>query len=159
MPHFRKFWLRPCKSYKLKPVKRTTILEFFSLLFTLPWGTRGFSRLRREFSVMAEGRHIFSRRPVHYKYLTETGNCATIVSGTQGNSPSTLCRLKFPFPKKDSHSHNSMRRRDNKVSNRTRYLKKKQRKLKQLTYSIGIILSYVSFMSLWGQRHPTYWHK
>ena len=26
-------------------------------------GTRGFSRVRREFSVLAEGRHIFGRRP------------------------------------------------------------------------------------------------
>ena len=31
------------------------------LLSTL--GTRGFSRVRREFSVLAEGRHIFGRRP------------------------------------------------------------------------------------------------
>ena len=35
----------------------------------LPWkvnltlGTRGFSRVRREFSVLAEGRHVFGRRP------------------------------------------------------------------------------------------------
>ena len=29
--------------------------------FTL--GIRGFSRVRREFSVLAEGRHIFGRRP------------------------------------------------------------------------------------------------
>ena len=26
-------------------------------------GTRGFSRVQREFSVLAEGRHIFGRRP------------------------------------------------------------------------------------------------
>ena len=26
-------------------------------------GTRGFSRARREFSVLAEGRHMFGRRP------------------------------------------------------------------------------------------------
>ena len=37
-------------------------------LFILDWrqftlGTRGFSRVRREFSVLAEGRHIFGRRP------------------------------------------------------------------------------------------------
>ena len=37
-------------------------------------GTRGFSRVRREFSVLAEGRQIFGRRP----------NCARKVSGTQG---------------------------------------------------------------------------
>ena len=44
--------------------------------FTL--GTRGFSRVRWEFSVLAEGRHIF----FHYKDLTETGNRARKVSGT-----------------------------------------------------------------------------
>ena len=59
-------------------------------------GTRGFSRMQREFSVLAEGRHIFGRRPNsraakprekrvgHYKDLTETGNRARKVSGTQG---------------------------------------------------------------------------
>ena len=57
-----------------------------------PLGTRGFSRVRREFSVLAEGRHIFGRRPKlpaasHYKDLTETGNRARKVSGTQGNKP------------------------------------------------------------------------
>ena len=67
--------------------------------------------MRREFSVLAEGRHIFGRsherrsrekkrfcfqekklfcfqpafRAVHYKDLTETGNCAREVSATQGN--------------------------------------------------------------------------
>ena len=87
---------RPCKSYKLKPVKRTTILEFFSLLFTLPWGTRGFLACGGNFRWWPKA-DTFSRRPVHYKDLTETGNCARIVSGTQGNPPSTLCRLKFPL--------------------------------------------------------------
>ena len=57
-------------------------------------GTRGFSRVRREFSVLAEGRHVFGRRPKprekafragHYEDLTETGNRARKVSGTQGN--------------------------------------------------------------------------
>ena len=37
--------------------------------------------MRREFSVLAEGRHIFAG---HYKDLTETGNRARKVSGTQG---------------------------------------------------------------------------
>ena len=37
-------------------------------------GTRGFSRVRGEFSVLAEGQH-----------MTETGNRARKVSGTQGN--------------------------------------------------------------------------
>ena len=52
--------------------------------------------MQREFSVLAEGRHIFGRRPNlraakprekragHYKDLTETGNRARKVSGTQG---------------------------------------------------------------------------
>ena len=64
-------------------------------------GTRGFSRERREFSVLAEGRHIFGRRPKpraakprekragHYKDLTETGNRARKVSGTQSTIKKT----------------------------------------------------------------------
>ena len=36
--------------------------------------TRGFSRSRREFSVLAEGRHIFGTG--HCKDLAETGNHA-----------------------------------------------------------------------------------
>ena len=54
-------------------------------------GTRGFSRMRSEFLVLAEGRHIFGRRPKpwafragHYKDLTESRNRARKVSGTQG---------------------------------------------------------------------------
>ena len=43
-------------------------------------GTRGFSHVRREFSVLAEGRSNAG----HYKDLTETGNRARKVSGTQG---------------------------------------------------------------------------
>ena len=60
-------------------------------------GTRGFSRVRRGLS--AEGRHSFGRRPMprekplvrasHYKDLTETGNRARKVSGTQGSWPLT----------------------------------------------------------------------
>ena len=46
-------------------------------------GTRGFSRVRREFSVLAEGRHILGRS--HHKDLTETGNSARKVSGTHGS--------------------------------------------------------------------------
>ena len=52
--------------------------------------------MRREFSVLAEGRHIFGRSPNqrsapeafragHQKDLTETGNRARKVSGTQGS--------------------------------------------------------------------------
>ena len=61
--------------------------RFHSIYVTL--GTRGFSRVRREFSVLAEGRHIFSRRPKpragHDKDLTETGSRARKVSGAQGD--------------------------------------------------------------------------
>ena len=74
-------------------------LSSFRIANTL--GTTGFSRVRREFSVLAEGRHIFGRRPKpraakplektfrpgHYKDLTETGNRARKVSGTQGRCP------------------------------------------------------------------------
>ena len=63
-----------------------------SIPVTLTLGTRGFSRVGRELSVLAEGRHIRSWaeagrktfRAGHYKDLTETGNCARKVSGTQG---------------------------------------------------------------------------
>ena len=49
-------------------------------------GNRGFYRVRRGFSVLAEGRHIFGR---HYKDLPETGNRARKVSGTQGRMTQT----------------------------------------------------------------------
>ena len=56
-------------------------------------GTIGFSCVRWEFSVSAKGRHIFGHRPKpqaakpgHYEDLTETGNCARKVSGTQGST-------------------------------------------------------------------------
>ena len=71
-------------------------LSSFRMANTL--GTRGFSRVRREFSVLAEGRHIFGRRPKplektfragHYKDLTATGNRARKVSGTQGRAHSS----------------------------------------------------------------------
>ena len=67
----------------------------------LTLGTRGFSCVRREFSVSTEGRHSFDRTPKpraakprekrafragHYKDLTETGNRARKVSGTQGTA-------------------------------------------------------------------------
>ena len=73
-------------------------------------GTRGFSRVRREFSVLAEGRHVFGRRPKpreklekafragHYKDLTETtGNRARKVSGTQGNGWAKLEKIKADY--------------------------------------------------------------
>ena len=48
-------------------------------------GTRGFYRLLRKFSVLAEGRHIFGHRPKP-RAATETGNHARKVAGTQGKS-------------------------------------------------------------------------
>ena len=48
-------------------------------------GTRGFSRLLRKFSVLAEGRHIFGHGPKP-RAATETGNHARKVAGTQGKS-------------------------------------------------------------------------
>ena len=47
-------------------------------------GTRGFSRARRECSVLAEGRH---------KDLTETGKRARKVSGTQGSPEKKLRKI------------------------------------------------------------------
>ena len=50
-------------------------------------GTRDFSRLRREFSVLAEGRSReknYAFREGHYKDMIETVNLARKVSGTQG---------------------------------------------------------------------------
>ena len=79
--------------------------------FTL--GTRGFSRVRREFSVLAEGRHIFGRRPKpraaklrekpafragHYKDLTETGNRARKVAVIQGTLTCDKLRLRISNP-------------------------------------------------------------
>ena len=45
-------------------------------------GTRGFCRVRRELSLLAEGRHIFGRRPKPREKKPE--NRARKVSGTQG---------------------------------------------------------------------------
>ena len=59
-------------------------------------GTRGFSRVQREFSVLAEGRHIF-------KDLTETGNRARKVSGTQG---SKIANMRI-FHSERSNSENT----------------------------------------------------
>ena len=57
----------------------------------LPWVPEVFSRAAGIFGVLAEGRHIFDRRPKpraakpgHYKDLTKTGNRDRKVSGTQG---------------------------------------------------------------------------
>ena len=73
-------------------------------------GTRGFSGVGWEFSVLAEGRHIFGLKPKppaakrHNKDLTETGNRARKVSGTQGSAgcPTTsnvlALRLCARFP-------------------------------------------------------------
>ena len=55
-------------------------------------GTRGFSRVRRKFSVLAEGRHIFGRRPK--PRAAKTGNHARRVSCTQG-SPILQAAVNF----------------------------------------------------------------
>ena len=69
------------------------VCRLLSLLGCRTLGTRGFSRVQRECSVLAESRHIFGRRPNSraakprekpHKDLTETGNRARKVSGTQG---------------------------------------------------------------------------
>ena len=49
---------------------------------------RGFLRVQREFSVLAEDQHIFGRRP--NEDLTETANRARKVSGTQGKQIENL---------------------------------------------------------------------
>ena len=61
------------------------------MLSNYPGYQRFFSRAARIFGVLAEGRHIFDRRPKpraakpgHYKDLTKTGNRDRKVSGTQG---------------------------------------------------------------------------
>lgn len=50
-------------------------------------GTRGYSRVRWEFSLLAVGRSYEqrSREKNHYKDLKETANRARKVSGTQGS--------------------------------------------------------------------------
>ena len=58
----------------------------------LTLGTRGFSRVRRKFSVLAEGRHIFGRRPK--PRAAKTGNHARRVSCTQG-SPILQAAVNF----------------------------------------------------------------
>ena len=68
--HARSFFLVPTTSNLLRRLAKATrslllfprppLLRFFLGGGTL--GTRGFSRVRREFSVLAEGRHIFGRR-------------------------------------------------------------------------------------------------
>ena len=62
------------------------ICPFWPLRGTL--GTRGFSRVWREFSVLAVGRSHERRsrekNAGHYEDLTETGNRARKASGTQG---------------------------------------------------------------------------
>ena len=67
-------------------------------------GTRGFSRVRPEFSALAEGRHIFGgpwpkpwAAKGHYKDLTETGNRTRKVSGTQGTIRATMNNSSAPY--------------------------------------------------------------
>ena len=57
----------------------------------LTLGTRGFSRVRREFSVLAKAARK-TVRAGHYKDLTETENRVRKVSGTQGISVFALAQ-------------------------------------------------------------------
>ena len=61
-------------------------------------GTRGVSRARREFSVLAEGerRSREKKRVRHYKDLSETGNRPRKVSGTQGAENHKRSEIKQP---------------------------------------------------------------
>ena len=67
----------------------------YLIIVSTTLGARGFSRVRRKFSVLAEGRSHERRscgktsRAVHYEELTETGNRARKASGTQGMSALT----------------------------------------------------------------------
>ena len=70
-------------------------------------GYQRFSRVRRKFSVFAEGRHIFDRGPKpraakerENKDLTEAGNRARKVSGTQGSHKSA----RKPHKKEETHN-------------------------------------------------------
>ena len=56
-------------------------------------GYHRFSRVQREFSVLAEGRHTFGHRPS--KDLRETGNRAGKVSGIQGKQIENLAQTKI----------------------------------------------------------------
>ena len=69
-----------------------SVISTFWTTEAVPWVPGVFSRLRREFSVLAEGRSHERRsreknsdfRAGHYKDLIETVNLARKVSGTQG---------------------------------------------------------------------------
>jgi len=74
-------------STKLDLFLRYVVLFNFST-WVVPWVPEVFSRGRRDASVSVADRLIFCRRPTtragHSKDLTETGNRAWKVSGTQG---------------------------------------------------------------------------
>ena len=55
------FYWQLYTSLLIKKYNDNDAILFIIVLYTL--GTRGFSRVRREFSVLAEGRHVFGRRP------------------------------------------------------------------------------------------------
>ena len=83
------FMTNESQSFGVSPLSfsSNTCQKFrFSQLPRNPGYQRFFSRAAG-FSVLAEGRHIFGRRPKprHYKDLRETGNRARKVSGTQGS--------------------------------------------------------------------------
>ena len=63
----RQSWFHRCSKMQDRGTKRvneeTKQTNRYCCQKNLTLGTRGFSRVRREFSVLAEGRHIFGRRP------------------------------------------------------------------------------------------------
>ena len=89
-PHDSEFHKQNIPGFQIPQAKRFRIPEWrfrYMGWVSATLGTRGFSRVRREFSVLVEGRHIFGRRPKprgSLKDFTETRNRARKVSGTQG---------------------------------------------------------------------------
>ena len=78
---------RPLSNYPKAAAWSVKYFDRNRLTSTL--GTRGFSRVRWEFWVLADATSGEAFRADHYKDLTETGNRASKVSGTQGNWPRT----------------------------------------------------------------------
>ena len=76
--------ISPSNHFATKKSPRHQRIVCLHSISYLTLGTRGFSRVRRESSVLAEGRSHERRSAGHHKDLTETGNRARKVSGTQG---------------------------------------------------------------------------
>ena len=84
--------------------------------------------MRWEFSVLAEGRHIFGRSPKpklfragHYKDLTETGNRARKVSGTLGR----VTRSSGPATRLGGSPHLSCKRDQIKMRDQRDHMDKR----------------------------------